>query len=149
MSFSVKVTAGAVVLLAAAILFVLWSGSGHRATVERRIREVFEEARAHRAEACVAFLSPSFRSDTTTYEEACALIREHVSGTGYFDLRLTRLEVEAAGDTATAEIRFDLVPSATSGLSASGIPRRLRLQLSLASKEWKITSAEYSSPLDR
>jgi hypothetical protein len=139
MNFYWKVgIAGAVVLGLAVVILLLLPG-GEEREVEKTIEDAAAAARQGDAGKVISYLSLDFRSETDSYEDACATIRRFVGPGKYRDLELHDVSAKVFGDSASATFRVRVVQP--TGLPISFYDRKIEINLRREGGGWRVVSA--------
>ena len=136
MRFQLKVVLGAVAVMGAVLLWLLFFRTTDERAIEELCRAGAESAQKGDAEGVIALLSASFKNSAGDHAKAAGLIRGQIP-----QLRgaveVTSFLAQVEGETATATV----------GLRGHALGnelwrRTLSLRLRKESGAWKVTSAE-------
>jgi hypothetical protein len=137
MSFQVKVILGTVVVLGAALLFILFFRSTEEQAVEAWLRAGAESAQKADADAVVAMLSPAFKSSQGDHAWAVGRIRGTLTRSpGFIEVLGCAVQVEDESNAgATLRLRGYV---GGNELWRTAFALRLRKE----GGAWKVSSAE-------
>lgn len=136
MRFHLKVVAGVVVVMGAALLWLLFFRTSDEQAIEELCRKGADAAQRGDPEALIALVSTSYKSDEENYEGVCARIRSRlVRSAGVVEV--TSFVAGVDGDAASATV------GARGSLGRNELWRTaFALRLKREPDGWKVVSAQ-------
>ena len=131
LNFFVKITLIGLVLVGAAVLLMIVLSPGEKAQIQTMLKDGEAAINRHDADACVAFIWPSYNHENIDYMGICARIREYVTGS-FTKVELLDAEIDVVGDLATVNLK--LKPTGGS----MPVPVRLHFSLRRMNGRWWI-----------